>query len=669
MLISDKRRSRSMCAAVGRGVWLAAALAAPALPLLAGCPGTIDDKERFAKKHDGGTGECGDVPALLAQSCGAKTCHAADVPSASLDLASPGVETRVAGRPSTQCSGLLADPASPESSVLYTKLTAQPVCGTRMPLGSTPLKAEQIACVAEWISGLSAPDAGDGGCMGCLCVPGTEEACYSGPAGTDGVGPCLGGKRTCNTEGTSWGPCMGEVLPAFDACDTPADEDCDGAMTVCTDVWSRLFGDPNGQYARAVAVDSSNNVVITGQFEGTVNFGGGPLTAVGYDAYVAKYDRYGTHRWSKRFGDAGNQFGMAVALDAAGNIFVAGRVFTGIDLGGGMLRTNGGDDVFVAKLDPDGNHLWSKIFGGDGADRCDRITVDAAGNVIVAGAFSAAANFGGTQLTSAGMRDVFVAKLGPNGNVVFARRAGGSGDDLAYGAAADATGNVLVTGTFAGSLDFGGPQLTSDGESDVFVAKLDPGGQHVWSARFGGPGADEAQDVAVNQTTGEVVLTGTFTSTVDFSGQGEAVMTSAGDRDIFVAKLDPAGAHLFSQRFGDAQDQLSTEFETGARTSVALDASGNIVLSGTLFGAADFGGGTLTSAGRTDIYLAKLDPTGAYRHSALFGDSSTQIGLDVATDGNYVVLVGRAYGRTNFGQGALMHAGQGDAFMAKLELP
>lgn len=666
----DNRGPRSAWAALGRGLWVAAAVAAPAVPLLAGCPGTIDDKERFLRRHDGGADAgCPDVPAFLAERCGGQTCHVAPALASGLDLVSPKVESRLAGIPATSCVGLLANPAAPEQSILYTKLLATPTCGTRMPLGGTPLNDDEMACVAAWISGLST---GDAGCNGCVCVPNTVEDCYSGPANTTGKGPCVAGKRTCNTEGTSWGACTGEVLPTFDACDTPVDEDCNGVMTECTDVWGRFFGDPNGQYARAVAVDANNNVAITGQFEGSVDFGGGPLaaTGTGYDVYVAKYDRFGNYRWSKRFGDNGNQFGMSVAFDPAGNVFVAGRVFTGINFGGGLLDAHGSDDVFVAKLDPDGNHVWSKSFGGPGADRCERIAVDSAGNVIVAGGFSGTASFGGASLTSAGLRDVFVIKLDPTGNVVFRQRAGGAGDDLAYGVATDGTNNVIVTGTFAGSVDFGGPPIVSEGDADVFVAKLDPAGAHLWSERFGGAGADEAQDVAVSPAAGEVVLTGTFSSTIDFSGeQGGSTLTSAGSRDIFVAKLDAAGGHVFSQRFGDAQDQLSTEFETGARTSVALDALGNILLSGTLYGAADFGGGTHTSAGRTDVYLAKLDPTGAHLYSELFGDGSTQIGLDVATDTANVLIVGRVYGKMDFGQGALTAAGQGDAFVAKLALP
>jgi hypothetical protein len=295
--------------------------------------------------------------------------------------------------------------------------------------------------------------------------------------------------------------------------------------------------------------------------------------------------------------------------------------------------------------------------------------VDASGNVLVVGGFNGAASIGGAMLTSAGMRDAFVLKLDPGGTPLFVRSFGGSGDDYAFGVAADPLGELFVTGVFSSTIDLGGGELTSEGLSDAFAVKLDAAGQHLWSARFGGPGADEGQDLSVHEATGDVVLTGTFSSTIDFGGQGVDVLTSAGNRDIFVARLTGAGEHLFSRGFGDAEDQLSTDFDTGARVNVAVDTAGNILLSGPMFGSADFGGGSLMSRGRTDVYLVKLDPAGAHVYGARFGDGATQVGLDVVVDAaGQAVIAGRSYGSIDFGQGVLRNAGQGDAFLAKLTL-
>ncbi|WP_437289175.1 nucleotide-binding protein [Sorangium sp. So ce406] len=672
---TDVRERRPARAALRlrRGLWTAAALAAPALPLLlAACPGTIEDKERF-RSRDGGPEDvaCADVPTVFAERCGGASCHGPGEPAAALDLVTLGVDARVAGRPAQSCAGVLADPDRPEESVLYVKLTEAPSCGARMPLGAAPYSPAELACVAAWIAELTpvACSGPDCACPGCVCAPGAQEACYTGPDGTRGVGRCAAGARTCNAEGTSWGPCAGEVLPAFDACDTPDDEDCDGVMPACEDVWSRGFGDPNGQYARSVAFDADGNVLVAGQIEGTVDFGGGPLVATGSgaDAFVAKFDRFGTHLWSKRFPGEGNQFAMAIEADPSGDVVVAGRAFGSVDFGGGELASRGSDDVFVARLDRDGEHLWSRIIGGTGADRCDRIAIGPSGDVLVAGGFHGDVDFGAGALESAGMRDAFVVGLDPDdGRTRFAVRAGGPGDDYAHAIAADATGDIVVAGHFSGAIDLGVGQLESAGLSDVFLARLGPSGDAIWSARFGGVEADEAHDVAVHQATGDVVLTGTFASTIDLGG---GPLESAGGRDLFVARLSGAGEHLLGRRFGDEEDQLLTDFETGARASAAVDEAGNILLAGPLFGSADFGGGALTSRGKTDVYLVKLGPSGDHLFSSLFGDAQTQVGLDVAAgSGASVLLAGRFYGSISFGQGQLSGAGQGDAFVAKLSL-
>ncbi|MCC6551718.1 MAG: hypothetical protein IT372_01690, partial [Polyangiaceae bacterium] len=133
--------------------------------------------------------------------------------------------------------------------------------------------------------------------------------------------------------------------------------------------WWKTFGSPGNQRAAAVATDGSSTILVIGSFEGAIDLGGGPLqSAGGDDLFVAKLDGSGNHVWSKRFGGAGDQRGASVALDGAGNAFIAGHFAGSLDLGGGALQSAGGDDLFVAKLDGSGNHVWSKRFG-DAADQ------------------------------------------------------------------------------------------------------------------------------------------------------------------------------------------------------------------------------------------------------------------------------------------------------------
>ncbi len=420
-------------------------------------------------------------------------------------------------------------------------------------------------------------------------------------------------------------------------------------------LWSQRFGGTTSEISYGVAVDGSGNVLVTGYFAGTVDFGGGNLvSAGGADIFVAKYDVSGAHLWSQRFGGTGFDYGYAVAVDGLGDVVVTG-IFQGtVDFGGGNLGSAGGNDIFVAKYDASGAHLWSHRFGSTSSDQGNAVAVDGSGNVVVAGYFFGTVNFGGGNLVSAGIYDIFVAKYDAGGAHLWSRRFGGTSDDYGYGVAVDGSGNVVVTGYFAGTVDFGGGNLVSAGGADIFVAKYDVSGAHLWSHHFGGTGFDYGYAVAVDGS-GNVVVTGYFVGTANFGGGN---LGSAGSWDIFVAKYNASGAHQWSQRFG------GTGVDYG--DAVALDGSGNVVVTGYFAGTVNFGGGDLMSAGSYDIFVAKYDASGAHLWSQRFGSMSTDYGFGIAMDGvGNVVVTGTFEGAVDFGGGNLVSVGAQDIFLAK----
>ncbi len=491
----------------------------------------------------------------------------------------------------------------------------------------------------------------------CVCVPGTSESCYTGPLGTEGVGLCAAGTRTCNADGLGHEACTGESTPVPETCGVLEDEDCDGHTPSCTvdHLWSKRFGDMSDQSGPRVATDASGNIVIVGNFFGTIDLGGGPLTSAAGAVFVAKLDPAGNHIWSKRFGDTNSVYARSVATDAAGNVVITGHFDGAFDFGGGPLTSAGGSDVFVAKFDPAGNHLWSKRFGDPTSQGGYSVATDAAGNVVVMGNFFGTIDLGSGLLTSAGSSDVFVAKFDPAGNPVWSQRFGGANDQSGESVATDAAGNAVVTGAFTGIADFGGGPLTGMGDDDIFVAKLDATGNHLWSKRFGDADYQVAKSVATD-AAGNVVLGGYFFGAVDLGG---GLLTSAGGADVFVAKLDPAGNHVSSKRFGDTSNQLGQ--------SVAVDTAGHVVITGGFDGTVDFGGGALTSAGDQDVFVAKFDPAANLVWSQRFGGGNSQHGLSLATDAAAnVVMAGYFYGSVDFGGGALTSQGGYDVFVAKL---
>jgi lambda repressor-like predicted transcriptional regulator len=304
-------------------------------------------------------------------------------------------------------------------------------------------------------------------------------------------------------------------------------------------IWSKRVGGMYEDYGYGIAVDNTGDVIVTGQFMAEVDFGGGRLSSAGGgDIFVAKFSRTdGGHIWSKRFGSISTDYGYRVAVDSSRNVYVIGRFVGTVDFGGGPLTSAGGYDIFVAKFSgTDGGHIWSKRFGSAGYDYANGIAVDSGGNVLVTGQFQGIVDFGGGPLTSAGGYDIFMAKYnGVNGSHIWSKRFGSTSSDYGNGIAVDEVGNVIMTGAFYGTVDFGGGSLTASG-IDIVVAKYTSSGGHMWSEKFGGTINQFGSDVAVNGGS-NIAVTGYFENIVDF-GYG-TTHTSAGAYDIFLVTLVP----------------------------------------------------------------------------------------------------------------------------------
>lgn len=231
------------------------------------------------------------------------------------------------------------------------------------------------------------------------------------------------------------------------------------------------------QYGERISADTSGNVIVAGSFQGTLDFGvGGNLVSTGgFDSFVAKLDPSGTPLWSIGYGGVGDEKSPDVAVDSAGDVFIASAFVGTVSLGGATLTSAGGNDFLLAKLDPNGKHVWSKRFG-DAKDQValtgPRVSVDAAGNVVMSGGFAGTMDLGGGPLVSVGEDDVFVAKFNPDGKHMWSRRFGDVKNQGSHGIAVSGSENVVIAGNFAGTLDFGGAPLVSASGDGIFVAKL-----------------------------------------------------------------------------------------------------------------------------------------------------------------------------------------------------
>jgi hypothetical protein len=235
------------------------------------------------------------------------------------------------------------------------------------------------------------------------------------------------------------------------------------------------------------------------------------------------------------------------------------------------------------------------------------------------------------------------------------KRFGGTGDDQPKGLAMDAANNIYITGYFRNTVDFGGGPLTTAG-TNGFLAKYTAAGAHVWSKRLSSTsGIDVGNAVGVDGSGNVIVAAGIY-GTSDFGG---GPLTSAGVYDVVLVKYSSTGGHVWSRRFGGSGDDSAL--------SLAVDSvTGETWATGYFAGSVDFGGGTLTSAGSSDIFLVKYSASGAHVRSWRWGNTSWDKGHGVALDGSgSAVVTGMFTGNVDFGAGAHANTGGGDIFLVK----
>lgn len=256
------------------------------------------------------------------------------------------------------------------------------------------------------------------------------------------------------------------------------------------------------------------------------------------DAFLVQLDSGGHHLWSTYLGGDGMDAGCGVAVDASGAVCVTGYTYSPDWTSGGFDTTfNSQSDAFVVKLDSDGHHLWSTYLGGVSYDNATDIGVDAFGNIhVVGGTESAGWVVGGYDVTYRGGYDAFLAKLSPDGQHLWSTCLGGDENDHAYGVAVTASGDVYVTGLNGSTLWYGyrSFDVTDNGGVDVFVAKFGPGGQCLWNLFLGGSDNELGRAIASDGADHIYVIGATLSS--DWISGG-AFTTHAGASDAFLAKL------------------------------------------------------------------------------------------------------------------------------------
>jgi hypothetical protein len=475
----------------------------------------------------------------------------------------------------------------------------------------------------------------------------------AGSAGTNGASGSVGSGGSAGSGGATGGAAgSGGVAGSGGA----AGSDAGTGMPFTT-----AYGLTGDSFSRGVAIDGAGNIYWTGAFNGQIDFGGGVLTSAGNnDVFLVKLDAAGKHVWSKRFGDAQEQWGTVVAVDSSGDPYLGGFFIGTIDFGSGGTHTASANEAFIAKLDgQNGNRIYSVSSTGSVSQNLTlEVAVDAQKNLYAVGRSDSTINLGGGALTRNG---AWFAKFDPTGAHLFSDAFGVASSANATGMAIDKDGNVLIIGDLWTAVNFGGGELRAVGNHDTFLAKLSPTLTHVFSKRYGDSGLSRGGEVATD-AQGNVFIAGGLQGSIDFGG-GPVSSTMHG---AYLAKLDPSSNPLWAKPIAPSTSTIEMLFY-----DLAVErTTGDVVMVGSMEGNIDFGGGLRSGAGGVNAFIVQYTSAGVHAFSNLYGDDSNQQLVDVAIDaaGNAVV-VGWLRGTLDFGSGPISSPTNDRVFISRVALP
>lgn len=412
-----------------------------------------------------------------------------------------------------------------------------------------------------------------------------------------------------------------------------------------------------------IAVTRAGQTYVTGSFKRSVEFGPTTLVSAGeQDVFLAKLDANGQAQWAVRAGDRGDDAGFSVAVDAADNAYVAGYFRYSATFGPFTLTSGGAFQGFLAKYDPQGVCQWAVAIPQAG--NVNALAVDATGNVVLGGSFAGTTvQFGTTTLPGMPLvENAFVAKMSAQGSWLWAVRSGNRSGRIAL----DAAGNVYCTGNFVGASAFGSFALTANGLQDGYVGKLDPAGTWLWVRSTGGPGYDYAAGVGVDYV-GNVLVAGGFGVPSATFGTLTIPNRGGGNFDAYVAKLDANGNFLWAEGMGGTDNDVASE--------LVVDDDGSTYVTGEYqdYGiGATFGALLMPNLGRRfgQCFVAKLSAGGTFDWVATSSSGTyDEFGQSVALDHRGGVYAAGFYSGPSirFGATALVgNPGAHTGFLAKV---
>lgn len=366
-------------------------------------------------------------------------------------------------------------------------------------------------------------------------------------------------------------------------------------------VWAKRAQGNDNDEGRSVTTDAAGNIYVTGTFESTsITFGATTLTnsSTFGEIFVVKYNPAGNVLWANAYGGNQQESGDCIRADNAGNTYLTGSFQSlSVLFGNSGVINSGTSDAFLTKIDVNGNPLWSKQIGGTQFETGNAVTVDGSGNVYVSGDYNSAP-LSSYNLSNGGGFDIFLAKYGATGNLLWSKGIGGTGNELVNALSVDGSGDIYLAGSFSTPvLNLGAMTISNQSARDMLLVRYNPSGTAQWAKRVGGNTSSHPTDLFVDQSTG-VYMSGLFDlPSVNFGANSLSNQASSG-LEGFVTKYNTSGTDLWSRSVGAPADQ--------SVWGVAADNTGNVFVTGVYNTSLTLGGEVLTGGSGVEGFVAKL---------------------------------------------------------------
>lgn len=436
--------------------------------------------------------------------------------------------------------------------------------------------------------------------------------------------------------------------------------------------WAASAGGIYSDKATDMDIDTAGNIYVCGYYNENATFGtlNAPAT-FGKDGFLAKLDTAGNWIWLKTANGGWDERVLGMCSDRLGYVYVTGTCWYDTDFGScsGAIFPGGSDNIFVAKLDLDGNCQWLIGAGGDSDDQGYDLIADPQGNIYLTGFISdeystgTSAQFGGiTVPIPFGDSICFVAKINPMGIFQWVETFPGTDGERDNRIAIDSANNIYITGGFTGVQNFGTDILASAGGRDVFVIKYDSNGNYMWSQRAGSLLDDRANSITAD-IYGDIYITGEFRDKAGFGTDSINNNGGPNGRDIFVAKMKQSGEWVWAKKAGSGNGS-----ERGDR--IISNKLGNIFVTGQFKEGASFGGNITLQADSADslqLFVASIDTTGKWQWALQGGGTYEDRGNSLVCDDS-CNLYNAGYYKLNsiIGSDSLTGNGAKDIFVAKI---